>query len=152
MSVNAKLIASPVQHRADVWQRFGLALGALTLVAGGLALLWSWLGPSATLPSRSPFGMGLRNRTSGDLGAYILMAQSAFYQSLRQALLALKEGTTIWSLLAIGFAYGIFHAAGPGHGKAVIAAYLVANERALLKALALVSLLPSCRHSWPSAW
>ena len=34
-----------------------------------------------------------------------------------------------WGLLGISFGYGVFHAAGPGHGKAVLATYLVTHRR-----------------------
>ena len=36
-----------------------------------------------------------------------------------------------WGLIGLGLAYGVFHAAGPGHGKAVLASYMLANETSL---------------------
>jgi ABC-type nickel/cobalt efflux system permease component RcnA len=42
-----------------------------------------------------------------------------------------------WILIGISFAYGIFHAAGPGHGKAVISSYMLANEVALRRGVVL---------------
>ena len=36
-----------------------------------------------------------------------------------------------WGLVGLGLAYGVAHAAGPGHGKAVLASYMLANETSL---------------------
>src|ERR1700754_2524082 len=50
---------------------------------------------------------------------------------------ATSDGSAVWSLLGISFAYGIFHAAGPGHGKAVISSYLVANRETARRGIVL---------------
>jgi ABC-type nickel/cobalt efflux system permease component RcnA len=51
--------------------------------------------------------------------------------------LSQDDGYALWGLLGISFAYGIFHAAGPGHGKAVISSYLLANEETWLRGITL---------------
>jgi nickel/cobalt transporter (NicO) family protein len=139
MSVTAEPLDLSAPGRARLWPRLALAAAAVAVVAGAVALLAWGLAPPAAPPVRNPFGMGLREAApSGSLGAYILEVQSGFYRSLQQAVASLKEqGGALGPLLAIGFAYGVFHAAGPGHGKGVIAAYLVANERALAKGFGL---------------
>lgn len=61
--------------------------------------------------------------------AWIFAEQAAFYRSLSHFIRASKDdGAAMWSLFGISFLYGVFHAVGPGHGKAVISSYLVANE------------------------
>jgi nickel/cobalt transporter (NicO) family protein len=137
VSVTAEAIALAPSNR--FLARLALAIGAVAAVAGGIALLVWLLAPAAPpLPPRSPFGIGVREAapSAGGLGGYILAVQAQFYRSLQAAVAALKaDGAALGSLVALGFAYGVFHAAGPGHGKAVIAAYLVSSERALAKGL-----------------
>ena len=66
---------------------------------------------------------------AGGLTGFILAKQAEFYRLLSAAIRAAKaDGSAAWTLLGISFLYGIFHAAGPGHGKAVISSYLVAND------------------------
>ena len=60
---------------------------------------------------------------------WLLAKQAEFYRLLSGAIRNAKtDGSAAWLLMGLSFAYGIFHAAGPGHGKAVISSYLVANE------------------------
>jgi ABC-type nickel/cobalt efflux system permease component RcnA len=47
------------------------------------------------------------------------------------------DGGQVWMLVGLSFAYGVFHAAGPGHGKAVISSYMLANEVALRRGVVL---------------
>ncbi len=69
---------------------------------------------------------------------WILAKQAGFYRLLSGTIRAAKtDGSATVTLLGISFAYGIFHAAGPGHGKAVISSYLVANDETWKRGLVL---------------
>ncbi len=56
--------------------------------------------------------------------------QSQFYRQLADAVRTWQDDGGFGGLLiGLSFAYGVFHALGPGHGKAVIASYVVANRQ-----------------------
>lgn len=56
--------------------------------------------------------------------------QSHFYRQLTSAVRAWQaDGGAAWMLIGLSFAYGVFHALGPGHGKAVISSYVLANRQ-----------------------
>ena len=83
----------------------------------------------AMVPSTGLFGGWL---------AWINWKQQEFYRALTEALKGMREdGSRLWVLVGLSFAYGIFHAAGPGHGKAVISSYMLANEVALRRGIML---------------
>ncbi|MGF1640504.1 MAG: nickel/cobalt transporter [Rhodospirillales bacterium] len=87
--------------------------------------------PTTASPAPSPVGQ---------VTAFIHAQQRALYRQLAGAVRAVQfEGTmaTAASLVMLSFLYGVFHAAGPGHGKAVISAYLLANERAVKRGIGL---------------
>lgn len=125
---------------ARPWLRIALAIGAVALVAGLGALVIFMVLPPPPPPRPVPFGVGVPEAApaTGGFGATLAAFQSAFYDGLRGAVASLKEsGAALPTLVGLGFAYGVFHAAGPGHGKAVIAAYLVADGRAAWKGFSL---------------
>ncbi|MGB8402264.1 nickel/cobalt transporter [Bradyrhizobium sp.] len=98
-------------------------------------------GLSHALLAQNPFG-GPRPAAAepqlGGIVGWLLARQSEFYREISSTIRAAKsDGSAVWTLLAISFAYGIFHAAGPGHGKAVISSYLVANQETAQRGIAL---------------
>lgn len=105
---------------------------AVLLLAATLAHAGSPLGIGTAEPSfkaTGPFAGWL---------AFINENQQAFYRSLTGALKAMRDDTAnLWTLIALSFAYGVFHAAGPGHGKAVISSYMIANETELKRGIAI---------------
>ena len=90
--------------------------------------------------AQNPFG-GARPPAEPQIGGvvgWLLAKQSEFYREISFTIRAAKsDGSAVWTLLGISFAYGIFHAAGPGHGKAVISSYLVANEETARRGIVL---------------
>lgn len=115
-----------------------LALGLLAA-----ALIVTHLPVAAHAQSSLGIGTndGMAPTTTGPF-AHILMwinlRQQEFYHSLAAAMKAMRQdGSKLWLLIGLSFAYGIFHAAGPGHGKAVISSYMVANEVALRRGIML---------------
>ncbi|MCA3555934.1 nickel/cobalt transporter [Aestuariivirga sp.] len=60
--------------------------------------------------------------------------QQNFYGRMSSTLKAMRGPNAMaagWMLMLLSFAYGVLHAAGPGHGKAVISTWLLATESEL---------------------
>lgn len=63
---------------------------------------------------------------------YIMAMQQEYYRAMASALRAVNlqhSMAAVWGLVSISFLYGVFHAAGPGHGKIVVTSYILADER-----------------------
>jgi nickel/cobalt transporter (NicO) family protein len=95
-----------------------------------------------TRPVSLPFGgppveLGIPMPRTGFLG-WVNEQQKTFYKALSGALTALKsDGNAFFVLGLLSFLYGVFHSAGPGHGKVVISSYMLAGERQLRTGIAL---------------
>lgn len=111
----------------------------ITLVAFASAALL--LAPAH---AQAPFGLdgsvGGAHSVS-TLTAWIMQRQQEFFVALRTSLVALRtDPAALWWLTWLSFAYGVFHAAGPGHGKAVISSYILATGVELRRGIALAFL------------
>ena len=98
------------------------------IVATAIAILILVAASHSASAQLGPFG-GPRPPAAGGIGGWVIAKQAIFYRALAGLIRSAKsDGSAFWALLGISFVYGIFHAAGPGHGKAVISSYLFANE------------------------
>ncbi|MBD0870567.1 nickel/cobalt transporter, partial [Achromobacter xylosoxidans] len=107
--------------------RVVLALLAVLLLGGAAA---------AAAQGAHPFGVPEGGASVGGPGwlagffGKVSVWQSYFYRQLTGAVRAWQaEGGAAWALIGLSFAYGVFHALGPGHGKAVISSYVLANRQ-----------------------
>jgi ABC-type nickel/cobalt efflux system permease component RcnA len=115
--------------------RIGVVIAALVVV---ILVADSW---ADAVMAQGAFGGARGGSTDPQVGGvlgWLLDMQSKFYLQMSATIRAAKsDGRAVWTLLGISFAYGIFHAAGPGHGKAVISSYLIANEETARRGIVL---------------
>jgi nickel/cobalt transporter (NicO) family protein len=104
------------------------------------------LAPSTSwAASTGPFGVGLPEGGSVPGAAFFprlfnlfISVQIYFNQHMTAAVRAMRHDShAAWTLLGLSFLYGVVHAAGPGHGKAVVSSYLLATRQSLRNGIVL---------------
>jgi len=142
LSLVREALLNPIESSfAAVWRRAGQVLAAARPVLPLALLCMVVLASSQSLGQgvHHPFAVGANEGATGSaqgVSGWILAREAGFYRLLSGAIRAAKQsGAAAWGLAGLSLAYGIFHAAGPGHGKMVIASYMLANERALRRGL-----------------
>lgn len=111
--------------------RYRLAVLLCVAILAVLAADYVWA------QARNPFGVGQPAPAEAPSGfiAWVLAKQAEFHRMLIAGVRQVKEGGSAWVLVAGGFLYGAFHAVGPGHGKAIVSSYVMANEQALRRGI-----------------
>jgi nickel/cobalt exporter len=96
--------------------------------------------PISVTPSASPLQA---KGPFGSLLSWVAQTQQKMQRQLATAVKRLKQGNALGAglfLAGLSFMYGVVHAAGPGHGKAIISSYVIANEETVRRGI-LISFL-----------
>jgi ABC-type nickel/cobalt efflux system permease component RcnA len=101
-------------------------------------VLTPWAAAAALLSALSVLALAVAVPLDGWL-AFVLDTQRELHRALAAALAEVRTHgpAAAGPLIALAFAYGVFHAAGPGHGKVVMTTYLGTHESRLARGLAL---------------
>lgn len=112
----------------------------IALCLFSLTMIWFFSLNHAS--AQSSIGIGSNEVAMNPTGPFahlilwINTEQRRFYLAMTTALKAMRDDPwQAWVLISLSFLYGILHAAGPGHGKAVISSYMIANETALRRGI-----------------
>ena len=98
----------------------------------------------APAPERVPERIDGASETGFDFKAWIFKKQRVLYERMAVLSREIKEEEQVGPLallLGIAFLYGLIHAAGPGHGKAFAASFIIAKGPALKQALLLGNMI-----------
>ena len=118
------------------------ALAAATLLAACLGSAQDAVAQAATVaPIREPASFSRAI-------AWILEQQRAFHAELTRGLRSLRAGggmAAAIGLVLASFLYGVFHAAGPGHGKAVLTTYLLTHRQRAARGVLLAAAASFCQ-------
>ncbi len=109
---------------------FGVPIAPATTAAPATA----GQSPTAAIAQRAPSGL------IEQAWNWLLTTQSRLNREMAAAVRGLKSEHPLgaaMALIAIAFSYGVLHAAGPGHGKAVISSYVLANEETVRRGIVL---------------
>jgi len=121
-----------------------MRLMLLALVCAVFVLMPKMEAGAQTAVSAQPQAQATEAHEIGTLDrvtVWILTQQRKFHHALTERLRNLADSggnwALAWPLIAASFLYGVFHAAGPGHGKAVVSGYLLSHRQSVRRGIAI---------------
>lgn len=138
------MIASILRPSAAMWRTLACAFLFITLIVPGVGALAQTASAPPVTASKSflPPAKAAEQPTgiAGPAYAWLTSVQYDVNRRLAAAVREIRTGDPWFAtlvLVGLSFAYGVLHAAGPGHGKAVISSYVLANEQTVRRGIAL---------------
>ena len=118
---------------------------ACLIALGGLAAVLCLSTPAlASALPHAPADPSLLSR----MIVWIFEQQKVFHRELTQGLRHLEAEGGLQagaSLIAVSFLYGLLHAAGPGHGKAILTTYLLTHRERIAHGVRLAAVGAACQ-------